>query len=272
MSNYHLTISVRGRSALARDVAERRALVRALARVGGRRLTLFSLVDDHFHAAIRAESPARVGEGLRRVLAAQRPDLELKRPHLEPVGSRSYLRWLVRYLITQPEHHGLGVPSALWTGSCFQDLVGARLLGGFDVAPLRNELPRLRLGELFVHLGLGDEPFLPADDEALARVSVARLVDLAAGVHAVGPTLMGRSTLVVAARSLVVSVAAVAGHGAPIVARFLGVVPRAVRYLARREVDPRAVLALRRRLALEERVATGNQLRSRAVSMAVGSL
>lgn len=252
-TNYHLTIAVRGRRSLARDEAERRALVRALARVGGDRLLLFSLVDDHFHAGLRAEFAGRVGDALRRVLVARRPDLEFKPPHLEPVGTRAYLRWLVRYLIAQPERHGLGVDAALWTGSCFQDLVGARVLPGFEVTPLRNELPRLRLGGLFDALGLGTEPFRPADDDALDRAGVARLVDLAAGVYAVGPALMGRSTPVVSARALAATVAGLVGVPTSTLARFLGVVPRTVRSLAQRPPDVRAVLALRRRLALEER-------------------
>lgn len=103
-----------------------------------------------------------------------------------------------------------------------------------------------------------ERPGRLADDDAVTRVGVARLVDLAAGVYAVGPTLEGRSAPVVAARSLAVHTATRAGYGAPIIARFVGVGPRAVRYLARRRLDPRAVLALRRRLALEERVQRGN--------------
>lgn len=150
---------------MARDERERRLLVRRLVRVGGDRLMMFSLVDDHLHGAIRAERPGRL-----------------------------------------------------------------------------------------------------ADDDAVTRVGVARLVDLAAGVYAVGPTLEGRSAPVVAARSLAVHTATRAGYGAPIIARFVGVGPRAVRYLARRRLDPRAVLALRRRLALEERVQRGKPLGSRPIS------
>ena len=56
MSNHHLTIAVRGRTALAREETERRRLVRDLARVGGGQLMLFSLVDDHFHGGIRSLS------------------------------------------------------------------------------------------------------------------------------------------------------------------------------------------------------------------------
>ncbi len=255
MSIHHLTIAVRGRRALARDEGERRVLLRRLVRVGHKRLLLFSLVDDHLHAVLRAVRAGVLADGLRRVLKAHRPDLELKRPHLEPVGTRSYLRWPVDYLLTQPQHHGLENAPALWTGSCFQDLVGARLLPGFDAGGLRAELPRLRLRELFGKVGLSPTPLEPADDAVLARVGVARLVELAAGVHAAGPVLTGRAREVVEVRALAARVAAMVGLSCRTLARFLGVSSRSVHYAAKREIDPRAVLALQRRLTLEERVA-----------------
>jgi hypothetical protein len=46
----------------------------------------------------------------------------------------------VTYLLKQPVKHGLDVHPALWTGSCFLDLIGARLIPGFSTAPLRAAL------------------------------------------------------------------------------------------------------------------------------------
>jgi len=271
MANYHVTIAVRGRQALARSEAERRDIVRNVARVGREGLLAFGLVDDHFHAAVRGEAAGWCAEGLRRALAAHRRDLELKRPHIEPVGSRAYLGWLVRYVILQPRKHGLGASAALWTGSCFQDLVGARMLSGFCLAPLRNELPRLRLQHLFEELGLGSAPLVPAGDRELGRVGPARLAELSAGAYAVGPALNGRAAPVVAARALAVHAARVAGLPISSLTRFLGVGPRAIRELARRAVPPRAVSTLRRRLALEERVLERPQVPANPTSVAVGS-
>ncbi len=239
---------------MARDEAERRALVRGLARVGAGRLLLFCLVDDHLHAVVRAAQAGLLAEGLHRVLRCRRSDLKFKRPHLEPVETRAYVRNLIRYVLRQPESHNLGVESALWTGSCFLDLVGARLLPGFDSAALRSELPPLRMRELFTIVGLAAAPLRPSSDEAFARAGAARLVDLAASVHALGPTLNGRSNVVCNARALAALTTRHAGLPSQVVVRFLGVSQRTVQRLAERAVDPQALLALRLRLALEDRV------------------
>lgn len=259
MAIHHVTIAVRGRQALARDETERRALVRRLARVASGRLMLFNLVDDHFHAAARDDRPGVVADALRRVLKARRSDLQLKSAHLEPVGTRAYTNWLVGYILGQSKRHGLGVPTALWTGSCFQDLVGARLLPGFDPKPLRAELPRLGQPDLLEAVGLDAARLEGADDEALERAGAARIVELAMGVHCVGPVLADRSSAAVQACALAAQTARLVDLPLKKIARFLGRTVRAVEYLAGREVDPKALAALRRRLTLEQRVAAGGQ-------------
>ncbi len=102
----------------------------------------------------------------------------------------------------------------------------------------------------------------PASGEELRSAGAARLVDLAAGVYAVGPELTGRSREVVAARALAARVAATTGLPATEVAHHLGLGAHAVRKLAKRDIDPRASAALRRRLTLEERASRrGNSIR-----------
>lgn len=150
------------------------------------------------------------------------------------------------------------MPSALWTGSCFQDLVGARLLPGFDPKPLRAELPRLAQRDLLEAVGLDTAPLDHADDEALARAGAARIVELAMGVHCVGPVLDDRSSSAVRACALAAQTARLVDLSLPAVARFLGRTARAVEYLTGRKIDPKALAALRRRLALEQRVAAGH--------------
>ncbi len=250
---YHLTLSVRGRRALARDEGERRRLLRTIVR-DNRLMLLFSLVDEHLHSVLRAERPRMVARDIRRAIRTLRPDLELKEPHLEPVGDSAYLRSLVNYLLTQPEKHGLTAPSALWTGSCFLDLVGARVLPGFDPRLLGGELPRFRLRTLFPVVGLESRPLEPAGDEALRRAGAARIVELAKSVHCVGPELVGHRKPVVLARELASREAATVGLPLTEVARFLDTSLKTVRRLAKRDVDARAATALRRLLTLEERV------------------
>ncbi len=252
----HYTQSTRSRRPLARDERERRALLRALTRQGGPRLLLFNLVDDHLHQVLSGRRVKVLARDLRRSIQAARPDLELEPPHVKPVGTRSYLRWLVEYLLDQPRKHDLaGVHPALWTGSCFQDLIGLRLLPGFDPARIRAELPRLRQRHLFPHVGLTASPLAPADDDALHRAGAARIVRLAAATYAVGPELEGRSNPVVEARALAANLATRVGLAKRDVASYLGVGARAVQKLARRDAESNAELALRRRLTLEDCIA-----------------
>lgn len=258
MKLFHITIATQGRRALVRDETERRALVRALARVAGAGQLLFNLVDEHLHSVVRTVHPGRLADGLHRVLRSRRRDLVIDPPHVKPVGERAYLLSLVRYVLRQTEHHQVGggaVPLALWTGSCVQDLLGVRLLPGFDTGPLVSELPRLNQREVLELVGLPRERIEPATDEALARAGPGCVVELAAGVHVVGPVLAGRSEAAVRARALAAHVAHRVGVSTRSLARLLGVQLRAVEYLVRRAVDPREVLVLRRRLTLEERAA-----------------
>lgn len=250
MPIFHLTLAVRGRSALARDVRERRALVRAVARVGRSALLLFCVVDDHLHAAARTDRPGYLARSLVQVVRNRRPDLQLKAPHVEPVRGRAYLRWLMTYLLSQPEKHGLPGHPALWPGSCFQDLVGTRLLPHFDPTLLAGELPRLRLREAFEVVGLPTAPLAPATDTALRRAGAARIVELAAGVFAADPALQGNRSEVVAARALAAQAGLIAGLPAVELAEFVGMTAKALRRVRDRPLDPRAILTLRRRLAL----------------------
>ena len=95
---------------------------------------------------------------------------------------------------------------------------------------------------------------LPADDESLGRSGVAHLAQLASAVLCVGPELRGNAKPIVQARVLVARDARAAGIGSGETARCLGVTTQAANRLAKRDLDPRAVSALRRRLALEERI------------------
>lgn len=257
MPIHHITLAVRGRRALARGEGERRALVRRLVGLGQERLLLFCLVDDHLHCVVRGERARYLARDMGRALVAVRDELELKPASVEPVGSRAHLSSLVRYLLRQPSKHQLPVHPALWSGSCFQDLVGARALPGFSPGVLASELPRLQSRELFEAVGLEPWPLSPAGDEALRRAGPARLVALAAGVHGAEPELRGRASQVVAARTLAAGVARRLEIPSWEIARYAGATPQTVRRLARRSLEAGALGALRRRLALELRSKRG---------------
>jgi len=254
MTTYHLALSVAGRLALARDERERRVLVRAFVRASQGRFLAFNLVDDHAHAGLVSPRPRLLARDVRRALAAVRPDLVIEAPHLKPVDTRRYLRWLVTYFLNQPMKHDLDVHPALWTGSCFPDLVGARVLPEFSTTPLRAALPRLRVRDLFQDVGLDPVPLQPVDDDALLGAGAARLAELAASAYGVGPGLLGRSGPVVKARTLAAVLGVRLGLSRVQLSPFLTATPQAIGRLASRPVDSKGERALRLRFALEERV------------------
>ncbi|MBN1335945.1 MAG: hypothetical protein JXB39_08300 [Deltaproteobacteria bacterium] len=253
MSLWHLTLATEGRQALFPDEAARRAAVRALASVARERLVLFSVVDDHVHLVTLGDRPGHLGRSVRLVL----------RPHalvppeaarVRPVEGRSHLESLVRYLLGQPVHHGIPVHPALWTGSCFLDLAGARLLPGFrDRLP--ELLPRLPRSAVFRAVGLPPDAVRPADDACIRTLGPARLHAAATAVVGLGPVLSGRAADVVAVRAAASALARGAGIATAESAHAFGLPLRTVQRLARSSIDPALSEAIRRRLTLEESVA-----------------
>jgi len=257
MQLVHVTVAARGRAVLAPNEAERRRIVRALARRHGQRVLLFALVDDHLHAVLAALRARMAARGLRATLGAATP-VALEEAHVRPVESRRHLESLVAYLLKQPTRHGLPEPAALWSGSAFLDLVGARRLPGFDPRLLLRHLPRFRLRDVFPAVGLEPLPLRPAGDAALERLGPRRLVDLAAAVHVAPPDLSGRSDAVVAARALAIQTARGTGVSLARLAELLRLGRQTVWRLANRPLDPADLRALRLRLALEERAAAAD--------------
>lgn len=157
--------STTGRLALARVAGTRLAAERQLARVGGRRLLLFNVVDDHIHAVVDVTGRSRrrflqaLTQGVRK--GAGVPPLDPV--WWEPVTERRHLFHLVRYIATQASHHGLTPHDATWSGGCLMDLLGARRLDGYEPAVLLHALPRLDERAL---LGLAGLSAWPAADVA----------------------------------------------------------------------------------------------------------
>lgn len=255
MSLWHLTWSSRGRLRLLPDESGQRAAVRTLLRLGGDGLLLFSIVDDHVHAVVEADSGAQVARSLRMGLQplTQAP---VDPAHVRPVEDRGHLSWLVRYLLRQVDKHGLAEHPALWSGSCFQDLVGTRAVLPELAARLAGQLPRLRQRDLFELVGLDPAPLEPATADQLRAAGAARLVAASAFTLAVGPDLSGRDVPTVAARRLAASLSQLAGTPNSELAWALGCSDRTARRLLSQPAPDAHVLAARRRVALEDRVAT----------------
>lgn len=180
---YHLTIASRGRLTLFSDEATLRRGVRGIVRTAADHVVLFSLVDDHLHivaSGTRAQAGGlsrRVGVSLSRLTR-----IALAPAHYEPVESRKHLSQLVRYLLIQPQRHGLRTHPGLYSGSCFLDLLGARTVG-FEPRVFAL-LPRIRRGELLDAVGLPSS-LQPFDLSAVYDLGISRLAGAARAAFAV---------------------------------------------------------------------------------------
>ena len=255
MDLWHLTFASDGRLPLFDGERPRRAAVQAIARVADPdTVALYCLVDDHLHLVAGCPRP-RAGQlargWLRALRAASSTTVEPAR--IRPVETRSHLRWLLRYVLTQAPHHGLPEHPALWSGSCFQDLVGARHIDGFRLCAARV-LPRLRLREVLGIVGLPPAPIEPATDDEVRAAGAARLASAGAAALCVDPELAGRPAPVVQARRAIVQLGARARIPTSELAWALRVSQRTAQRLASPAVPDDALRAIAVRLHLERRV------------------
>jgi hypothetical protein len=251
---WHVTIASDGRHPLLPAEDARRVAVRLLARVASGELVLFSVVDDHVHVVALAER-ARVAKLGRALVLGLRPlaAAPVEPPRLRPVETRAHLESLVGYVLGQVAHHGLAEHPALWSGSCFQDLVGARWLPGLTLR-LREALPRLTREAVFGAVGLTGGALTPADDAAVRAAGCVRLVAAAAAAHAVPAALAGNTPPVVAARRAVAQLARAAGRATADLVWALGLSRRAARRYQEPPAPPELLRAVRLRLGLVERL------------------
>lgn len=251
MDTWHLTIASRDRDHLWADERELLRLVQHLTQLGGPSLVAFCIVDDHlhsFHVGPRRRVGA-VASGMSQTIATATEPAFIKE-----VRGRSYRNWLLRYILTQVLKHRLPGPPALWSGSSFLDLVGARLLPGFDRTVVTHVLPRTRVDFIFQELGLTAEPILPGDE--LCDTTVHELTMAAMATLGVNSAMSGKAAQLVAARRLAAWAARAHGLSATELARYLDLDPSSVRRLARSRPPASHVDALRTRLALERRLIT----------------
>jgi hypothetical protein len=253
MTCWHLTYPADGRFPLFPDESSRRRAVRALARVAGQKMVLFCIVDEHVHVVLLTtgkKEASRLGVG---ILFALRPlaSTHMEPPYPRPVTTRSHLNWLLRYVLTQPTHHGLQVSPVLWSGSCFQDLSGARVLDGLKLR-IAEAIPRLQSREVLSIVGLpAGQELRPATNTELREAGAARVVAAVASALGVGPELAGNTPAIVRARRAAIAVCDQAGIARTEACWALGLSPRTARNLATKPGDPAASRAARVRLRLE---------------------
>ena len=256
MTPRHLTFSSDGRTAHLPSQAHRLAALHTLVRLVGPRLFGFCLVDDHLHVAPLA-TEGELPQVRRRLLmglgAAGAGDLDPA--HVRTVDTRSYQIWLLEYLLLQPVKHGLSVHPALWEGSFFQDLVGARHLPGLALQ-VWEVLPRFRLRQALRIVGLPQEPLVPVDGEVLALAGPAAIAG-AGGAGVAAPAVLGGGAApVVRAGRDTARLLSECGVPRRTIQDTLGASRTGVQHLLRAGGDPQDLLATRTRLALEQAVAS----------------
>ncbi len=250
MEIWHLTFSTDGRFPLFQDEASCRAAIRKLVAIAGAEIVLYSIVDDHVHLVIVC-MPGRKGKICSALLRSLRLIAATKvlPAYQRPVETRSHMMWLVRYLLQQVVHHGVDAHPATWSGSCFQDLIGARWLEGFGLRA-RKVLPRLAMKSINEMVGLPPRRIMPAGDADVRLAGVAGLVEAAGSALAVGPELRGRTAPVVMAKKAVAHTALNVGLSTREVARALKLTPRAVGFLRHASVGAELLAAVRVRISL----------------------
>lgn len=162
MQPWHLTIASVGRNTLFVDPTSLTRGDRTLARVAGHHLLLFAIVDDHLHLVLHcdrlqaAHTASAVSRALRKCGAPP-----LAPVFVREVEGRRHLENLVGYCIRQPAKHGIPGHPATYIGSCAPDLLGLRVLPGFDPRRIAAVLPRCDV-RAFAASAAGPAPRTPA--------------------------------------------------------------------------------------------------------------
>ena len=168
MAVWHLGFSSTKRGALYPDEAQRRRAVHALVAVAGDHLALFNIVKEHKHALIRKQgSIKKLGGDIKRALSAVSEE-PLNDPWSERIEGTKHKEALLRYFLRQPSHHDADEHDALWTGSCFLDLAGARIIDGLRLQ-IWDLLPNVSRSIIYRHVGLPSVEPVPGGDPNARR-------------------------------------------------------------------------------------------------------
>lgn len=232
----HINTKLADSRPIALDVAALRQVAQGVLRVGRPfELLGFRLADNHLHAVL-AEDHVRATEFARRVelsiQARLRPGVRFQHVWVTPIESQSHLRRSFLYGFRQEEHHGTEV-DPLYEASNLPDLLGARTIGRWTVAKVRQRLPRIGRPQL--------ESFLPVTP-AESNLDLDLLPDAAAAAigakELASPGARAADLRAAAAHS----VRGWASRRA--MAEILGVHPRSVIKMLAREADPDLVRAI----------------------------
>lgn len=259
MPCWHLSTSSKNRLPIFPTEHLRRLAVRKLAKIAGVEMVMYCVVDNHAHAVVSC-SQRRSGFlklAIYQSLGAISAEKILP-VYRTPVDDRRHLRTLVRYFLEQVVRHDLGEHPALWSGSCFQDVIGARSIRGLHIQQRFQELlPRIHKPFLCELVGLPVKKVDPAFVDDVREAGIVRLVEAAGVALSVGPDLSGRTRAEVLARRAVYRIARNVGFSSGEVAWALKISKSAVRGMADKsvEVEREVLSAVCVRLSVENLVA-----------------
>lgn len=218
-------------------------------------LALFAIIAEHLHL-VALLSRLAAGRFAQLMILTLRPVVTTPLAPSFPtmVESRSHMRWLLRYLLEQPKQHGMPGHPALWVGSCFPDLVGARQVSGLSLC-IDRALPDYSDAAALRILGLPGTEVPPAHREMLRAAGCERLKQAAAAAFAVDETLRGNRPATVLARRATAQLAARVGLPLRDVSRAMSErSPNTAYRLTRPDVGMRALMTVARRVGLENLV------------------
>ncbi len=261
----HLTFASDGRHSLFPSETTRREAVHLLARRVNDALVMFSIADDHLHL-VTAGTALRIAN-VRRSLWPSLQGLAacpVRAGYPKEVTTRAHMVWLVEYFLRQVRKHALGVHPALWSGSCFQDLIGARAVPKMCLQ-FSRVLPRWTAAQLCRVVGIGPDAAQPATDAEVRAAGPEAVVDAAYAVVAAGPEVTGRTQVKAVARRVAVQLAHQVGMGSAEVAWALRIHHGTPSHMMSPRLDPQLMDAVRRQVRLKQSLAWGRAGRERFV-------
>lgn len=256
MTLWHISIESADRLPIFPDENLLLRALHTLARIAGKVMLLFSIVDDHLHLVSTGdrEFTRRLRQS---ILQALTPiaDVTLGRSWVGRVKGRKHLLRLIRYHVVQVVKHNIQrAHPALWSGSCFQDLAGARKLPGLELQTGEN-LPREQIKAVACQeVGLPGFSAPPIDVTMLRTLGIARIKAAAASALAADPDFTGRSKAVVLARQVTSRLGILAGISKREIGWALNLSRQGLSRLLQTKTPDALLNAARSRLAIEEEV------------------
>ena len=251
---WHVMLRLEDDRVLAPSVAARRAVARAVLRVGGsHRMFVFNAADTHLHVGLLSDrgSAGRFSQSVKLALAsALELPVPFELPRMVPIRDRRHLENLLHYVSRNHDHHGVQ-HDPLRDASNLPDLLGLRVIGASTAHLVSEVLPSVRAAHLERHLPVGrlgvPTTWDPLLDAAAASVGRAEL--------------RSNEPEVRDARGAAVRVALRLGASRKEVGEILGVSARSVRRYARADGRPDLERAIQGQLALREQLAALEEAR-----------